>query len=324
MKEALKVLVTGSSGFIGMSLCLELLEQGYKVLGIDNMNDYYDVILKKSRLEKLLLHKNYTFKKININNYELLNEAFEQFKPEKVVNLAAQAGVRYSIDNPHTYISNNIAGFMNILECVRHHKVKGIIYASSSSVYGGNVKLPFSELDRVDKQISIYGVTKRANEMMAQSYSHLYNINTTGLRFFTVYGPWGRPDMALGIFAKKIIQNEELHVFNNGKMNRDFTYISDIISGLVSAIEKNYFCEIFNLGNNRSESVMDMIKNLETGLGKKARIKFLDIQLGDVKETLADTEYSTKKLGYLPSININEGILKFISWFKSHHEIPSN
>jgi UDP-glucuronate 4-epimerase len=322
MKEELKILVTGSSGFIGMSLCLELLEQGYKVLGIDNMNDYYDVNLKKSRLEKLLLHKNYTFKKININNYELLNEAFEQFKPGKVVNLAAQAGVRYSIDNPHTYISNNIAGFMNILECVRHHKVKGVIYASSSSVYGGNVKSPFSESDRVDKQISIYGVTKRANELMAQSYSHLYNINTTGLRFFTVYGPWGRPDMALGIFAKKIIQNKELHVFNNGKMNRDFTYISDIISGLVSAIEKNYSCEIFNLGNNRSESVIDMIKNLETGLGKKARIKFLDIQLGDVKETLADIEYSTKKLGYLPSININEGILKFISWFKSYHGIP--
>ena len=312
------ILVTGSSGFIGMNLCLRLLGNGFKVLGIDNMNNYYDVNLKKLRLKRLLKHKDFTFKNIDISDLESLNEVFKSFNPFKVVNLAAQAGVRYSIQNPHSYIFDNIAGFMNILECVRNFEVTGLIYASSSSVYGGNSKLPFSVKDNLEKQVSIYGVSKRANELMAQSYSYLYNIHSTGLRFFTVYGPWGRPDMAMYIFADKIIKNEEIQVYNNGKMNRDFTYVDDIIDGVITAIEKNYSCEIFNLGNNKSENLMDLISLIEKNLGKKAKIKLMDMQLGDIKETLADINYSSDKLNYNPKVNLSEGLPIFLSWFKKY------
>ena len=286
------ILVTGAAGFIGFHLCERLLKQGHRVVGLDNINDYYNVDLKYARLKELGILRLeaerfdaiisssvygdlFQFIRLKIEDRQALPELFKTHQFDSVCNLAAQAGVRYSIENPEAYIDSNVSGFLNILECCRHHKVPRLVYASSSSVYGNSDAVPFEETAVVDQPISLYAATKKSNELMAHSYSHLYNIETIGLRFFTVYGPWGRPDMALGIFAKKIIQNKELHVFNNGKMNRDFTYISDIISGLVSAIEKNYSCEIFNLGNNRSESVIDMIKNLETGLGKKARIKFL-------------------------------------------------
>ena len=310
-----KILVTGSSGFIGMHLCKTLLDNGYQVLGIDNMNDYYDVNLKKERLDNLSGYKYFNFLNVDISNYKALSEAFINFKPKKVVNLAAQAGVRYSLENPHAYINANIVGFMNILECSRYNNVKGVIYASSSSVYGGNEKIPFAVHDSVDKPISIYAATKKANELMAHTYSHLYNLNTTGLRFFTVYGPWGRPDMGMYIFAEKIMNEDETPVFNNGKMERDFTYIDDIITGIKFSIDKNYPCEVFNLGNNNSEDLMTVISIIEDLLGKKAKINFKGMQPGDVKKTFADIEYSRIKLGYNPATSINQGIPKFISWF---------
>ena len=321
MTKTEKILVTGSSGFIGMSLCERLLSCGHQVMGLDNMNDYYDPTLKEARLRKIIGHDNFNFKKIDITNYELLNDTFKTFNPDKIVNLAAQAGVRYSIKNPNAYISANIIGFMNILECSRHNKVKGLIYASSSSVYGGNKKMPFSIFDQVDKPISIYAATKKANELMAHTYSHLYNLHTTGLRFFTVYGPWGRPDMAMYIFADKIMKDEKISVFNHGRMERDFTYIDDIVDGLIASIEKNYACEIFNLGNNKVEKLMDVIKSIELTLNKKARINFMDIQLGDVPKTFADIDYSIKKLGYKPSTSLDAGLLNFLKWFKKYKNL---
>ena len=321
MTKTEKILVTGSSGFIGMSLCERLLSCGHQVMGLDNMNDYYDPRLKEARLQRIIGHDNFNFKKIDITNYELLNDTFKTFNPDKIVNLAAQAGVRYSIKNPNAYISANIIGFMNILECSRHNKVKGLIYASSSSVYGGNKKMPFSIFDQVDKPISIYAATKKANELMAHTYSHLYNLHTTGLRFFTVYGPWGRPDMAMYIFADKIMKDEKISVFNHGRMERDFTYIDDIVDGLIASIEKNYACEIFNLGNNKVEKLMDVIKSIELTLNKKARINFMDIQLGDVPKTFADIDYSIKKLGYKPSTSLDAGLLNFLKWFKKYKNL---
>ncbi|SVB51969.1 uncharacterized protein METZ01_LOCUS204823, partial [marine metagenome] len=282
-----KILVTGSSGFIGMHLCKSLLEDGYQVVGIDNMNDYYDPALKEARLKELYLYDNFKFVKADISDYPSVETAFKDFEPEKVVNLAAQAGVRYSLENPQAYIQSNVVGFMNILECCRHHQVKGLIYASSSSVYGGNEKIPFSIDDSVDRPISIYAASKISNELMAHTYSHLYGLHTTGLRFFTVYGPWGRPDMAMYIFTEKISNDLPIPVFNYGKMQRDFTYINDIIDGVKASIDKNFFCEIFNLGNNRCEYLMDMIALIEQSLGKKAEMNLMDIQPGDVKKTFA-------------------------------------
>ena len=264
-----RILVTGVAGFIGFHLCKSLLDDGYEVLGIDNLNDYYDLKLKHARLNQLTPYKNFTFEKIDIANRKALTKTFTDFKPNKVVNLAAQAGVRYSIENPYAYMNSNLVGFLNIIELCRHNNVKGLIYASSSSVYGGNTKIPFSVEDRVDKPIALYGATKRANELIAYSYSHLYGLHSTGLRYFTVYGPWGRPDMAMYIFTKKILVGESIPVFNNGNMRRDFTYIDDIVSGTRSAINKNYKCEIFNLGNNKSEDLMDLIYYIEKYLNKK-------------------------------------------------------
>ena len=313
-----KILVTGSSGFIGMHLCKSLLEDGYQVVGIDNMNDYYDPALKEARLKELYLYDNFKFVKADISDYPTVETAFKDFEPEKVVNLAAQAGVRYSLENPQAYIQSNVVGFMNILECCRHHQVKGLIYASSSSVYGGNEKIPFSIDDSVDRPISIYAASKISNELMAHTYSHLYGLHTTGLRFFTVYGPWGRPDMAMYIFTEKISNDLPIPVFNYGKMQRDFTYIDDIIDGVKASIDKNFFCEIFNLGNNRCENLMDMIALIEDSLGKKAELNLMDIQPGDVKKTFADIEYSRDKLGYEPTTSITEGIPVFIRWYRDY------
>ena len=314
-----KVLVTGASGFIGMHLCKKLLEDGNNVFGVDNMNAYYDLSLKENRLKVLLDYDNFEFFKEDISDLNSIIHIFKKCQPEKVVNLAAQAGVRYSLKDPQAYINSNIVGFMNILEACRNYQVKGLIYASSSSVYGGNNKIPFSVRDRTDKPESIYAASKKANELMAQTYNHLYGLNTTGLRFFTVYGPWGRPDMAYYLFSDKILKEQPLYVFNNGEIYRDFTYIDDIIKGTVTAIDLNYNCEIFNLGNNSSKSVLDLVYLLEEVLGKKAIIKFTDLQPGDVKITYADIEHSRKKINYNPTTKLSKGITSFIEWYKSYN-----
>ena len=313
-----KILVTGSAGFIGFHLSKSLLEDGYEVLGIDNVNDYYDPNLKWARLDILKKYKNFKFERIDISHRENLSAVFKEFAPNKVVNLAAQAGVRYSIENPYAYMDANLVGFLNIIELCRHNNVEGLIYASSSSVYGGNTKIPFSVEDRVDNPISLYAATKKANELIANTYSHLYELPTTGLRFFTVYGPWGRPDMAYYLFTEKIANGETIPVYNNGNMKRDFTYIDDIIAGTRSAIDKNYPGEIFNLGNHRSEELMDVVHLIEENLGKKAIIDFQPMQPGDVKESFADIEKSTKLLGYKPTTNVNIGIGNFINWYKCY------
>ena len=272
----MKILVTGVAGFIGYHLCKSLLEDDYEVLGIDNINDYYDPKLKLARLEQLKPYKNFKFEKVDIADRDSITQSFQTFNPQKVVNLAAQAGVRYSLENPYAYMDSNLVGFLNIIELCRNNNVEGFIYASSSSVYGSNKKIPFSVEDRVDNPISLYAASKKSNELIANAYSHLYGLNTTGLRFFTVYGPWGRPDMALFIFTKNILEGVPIPVFNHGEMKRDFTYIDDIISGTRAAIDSNYKCEIFNLGNHKSERLMDVVSLIELNLGKKAEIKFSD------------------------------------------------
>ena len=315
-----KILVTGCAGFIGMHLCKVLLNDQYKIFGIDNLNDYYDVSLKLKRLKILKKNKNFSFKKLDISNLKSLEIVFDKFRPDKVVNLAAQAGVRYSLENPHTYIESNIMGFMNILECCRNYNLKGLIYASSSSVYGGNTKIPFSENDNVNNPISIYAVSKLSNELMAHSYNKLFNLPSTGLRFFTVYGPWGRPDMAIYIFIDKILKGEKIRVFNYGKMKRDFTYIDDITSGIKAAIEKNYNLKIYNLGNNKSERLLDVVDIIEKRVDKKAKIELEPIQLGDVEKTFADINMAKEELGFNPSFNISKGINNFIDWFLAYNK----
>tara|TARA_Y100000768_G_C23934853_1_gene662017 strand:- start:182 stop:1156 length:975 start_codon:yes stop_codon:yes gene_type:complete len=309
------ILVTGCAGFIGMHLCKKLFDLGFSVIGLDNLNDYYDIRLKLKRLSLLQSNENFTFIDSDIGDMKNLDKVFKDYSPNKVVNLAAQAGVRYSLINPNSYMHSNILGFMNILECCRHNNIEGLVYASSSSVYGGNEKIPFSESDSVDSPISIYAASKKANELMAHSYSHLFNIPTTGLRFFTVYGPWGRPDMAMYIFAEKILNDQPINVFNNGKMKRDFTYIDDIISGLISAINYNYDCEVFNLGNSKSENLMDVISMIEKKLGKKATIQFEPMQPGDVQKTYADINHANNMLGYDPKTDIKEGLNAFLDWY---------
>ena len=294
------------------------MDAGFIVHGIDNLNSYYDPALKQARLDQLQSHSNFSFNKINISHHSDLDREFKSFHPNKIVNLAAQAGVRYSLENPQAYIESNVVGFMNILECCRYYDIEGLIYASSSSVYGGNQKIPFSVYDRVDRPISIYAATKISNELMAHTYSHLFGLNTTGLRFFTVYGPWGRPDMAYYIFADKILKGERISIFNHGKMERDFTYIDDIITGTRAAIDNNYPCEVFNLGNNNSEDLMEMVELIESEIGKKAEIQFEEMQPGDVKRTFADIEHSKQKLKYTPTTKIAEGIPKFIEWYLTY------
>jgi UDP-glucuronate 4-epimerase len=284
------------------------------------LNDYYDPNLKLARLDQLKPYENFTFEKVDIADRDSLTQLFQSFNPKKVVNLAAQAGVRYSLENPYAYMDSNLVGFLNIIELCRHNNVKGLIYASSSSVYGGNTTNPFSTEDRVDNPISLYGATKRANELIAHSYSHLYGLHTTGLRYFTVYGPWGRPDMAMFIFTKKILAGKPIPVFNNGKMKRDFTYIDDIIAGTRAAIDKNYKCEVFNLGNHRSEQLTDMIALIEKELGKKGKIDFQPMQPGDVKDSFAEIKQSQEKLRFNPKTSIEKGIPIFIEWYKNFYD----
>ena len=318
-KSKERILVTGCAGFIGMHLCKSLLDDGYNVLGIDNLNEYYDPRLKKDRLKILENYDLFSFLKIDIIDLNKLSNTFRDFNPSKVVNLAAQAGVRYSILNPHAYIDTNIAGFMNVLECCRKNNVSGLIYASSSSVYGGNEKTPFSESDNVDNPISIYAATKKANELMANTYNKLYNLKSTGLRFFTVYGPWGRPDMAISIFTKKILNNKPIQIFNFGKMHRDFTYIDDIVDGIISALKNNFSLKIFNLGNSKSENLLDVVSLIEKELDKKAIIELAPMQMGDVENTFADIEKAKDDLGFEPKIGVDTGIPNFVNWFKKYY-----
>jgi UDP-glucuronate 4-epimerase len=315
------VLVTGSAGFIGFHLSKALLEKNEKVIGIDNINDYYSKKLKKDRNSILKKYENYIFYHDDVCNINKLKKIFSENQIEKICHLAAQAGVRYSIENPHAYQKSNIEGFTNILEMGRQYDIKNFVFASSSSVYGGNKKIPYSEKDNVMNPISFYGATKLANELMAYSYHYLYKIPTCGLRFFTVYGPWGRPDMAYFKFTDKIIKGEKIDVYNHGKMKRDFTYIDDIIKGVISSLEKSFNFEIFNLGNNKPENLLKFIEILEKKIGKKANKKMLPMQSGDMENTYADISKSKKLLGFQPKIDIEDGLGKFIEWYKNYYDI---
>ena len=333
-----KILITGAAGFIGYHLSKRLCEIDYEILGIDNLNNYYDQNLKLGRIEELKKRDNFTFQKIDLTNLEDLNQCWKNFNPEFVINLAAQAGVRYSIDNPFAYIDSNITGFINILESCRHHSVKHLIYASSSSVYGANTKVPFSENDNVDHPVSLYAATKKSNELMAHTYSNLYDIPTTGLRFFTVYGPWGRPDMAYYSFTKNIFEGIPINVFNNGNLERDFTYIDDIVTGIEKLIEippradKNWdriksnpsdsFApyRVLNIGNNKPVKLMDFIITLENTIGKKAKINFLEMQPGDVLKTYADISLIGKIVGFKPKVSLESGLNTFVSWYKKYYK----
>jgi UDP-glucuronate 4-epimerase len=340
----MKILITGTAGFIGFHLTNRLLKEGHDVVGVDNINDYYDVNLKKDRLayagidaDKLkantpqVSEKNpkYTFVKADLTNAEAINSLFDKEKPEAVVNLAAQAGVRYSLEHPQTYIDSNITGFLNILEGCRHHDVKHLIYASSSSVYGSNKELPFSTGDRVDNPVSLYAASKKSNELMAHTYSHLFDIPTTGLRFFTVYGPWGRPDMALFIFTKAMIEGEKIDVYNFGKMSRDFTYIDDIVEGITRLIPKppvksenqNAPYRLFNIGNGSPVELMDFIHEIEENLNAKAEKNLMEIQPGDVPKTWADIDNLTELTGFKPQVSVKKGVKNFIDWYKEYYEI---
>ena len=335
----MKVLVTGSAGFIGSALSLKLLEQGQIVVGIDNHNAYYDPALKEARLARHNDHENYTHINMDIENGEAIMKLFEKHKFDMVVNLAAQAGVRYSIENPLAYINTNIVGFGYILEACRHNNVSHLVYASSSSVYGSNTKMPFSIHDNVDHPMSLYAASKKANELMAHTYSNLYNLPTTGLRFFTVYGPWGRPDMALFKFTKAIIQGEKIQVFNNGNHRRDFTYIDDIVEGVVRVLEKparpnplwtgdnpdsgtsHAPWRVYNIGNNSPIELMDYIEAIESALGIKAIKELLPLQPGDVPDTFADVDDLVSEFNYKPSMSVKRGVKNFVEWYKEYHEI---
>lgn len=318
----MKILVTGSAGFIGFHLSRFLLDRGNEVIGLDNFCPYYDVSLKEARNKILEKYDKYKMIRADLCDTGTVNKAFSEEKFDKVVNLAAQAGVRYSLDHPHDYINSNIVGFLNILEACRHNHVKRLVYASSSSVYGLNTKLPFSIKDRVDSPASLYAATKRSNELMAYSYSHLYKLQTVGLRFFTVYGPWGRPDMAMWLFTNAIIDGKPIRIFNNGKMQRDFTYVDDIVNGITNSlyIEKLGQYEVFNLGNNHPENLMDIIGVIEKELGTVAEKEMLSMQPGDIPATYADIERSIKILNYKPETLISEGVPKFIKWYCDYHK----
>ena len=334
----MRILVTGAAGFIGFHLCLRLLKEGFIVLGFDNLNSYYDTNLKRARLKELNLIKkknnlDFTFIKGSLESAEFLEKLFDEFKPECVINLAAQAGVRYSLENPKSYIQSNVVGFQNLIELCKKNEIKNFIYASSSSVYGGNLKMPFKETDTVGHPVSIYAATKRSNELIAHTYSNLYNLPSTGLRLFTVYGPWGRPDMALFIFTKAIIQGKPINVFNNGNMMRDFTFVSDVIESIFRLILKpassdDFFNQnvpnlsrswapfrIFNIGNSKPTPIMEYIAAIEECLSLKAKINYLPMQMGDVKETYADTRFLESWIDYKPNTSIREGVKEFIDWY---------
>jgi len=320
----MRILITGAVGFIGFHTSLYLLNRGDTVIGIDNQNDYYDPTLKEMRLSLLKNNNNFNFHKVDIINKEAVGHVFESESPEYVVHLAAQAGVRYSLENPHAYINSNIIGFMNILEACRYNQIKHLVYASSSSVYGANKKVPFSVEDKVTKPVSLYGATKASNELMAYSYNHLYKIPMTGLRFFTVYGPWGRPDMAYFKFTKNIINGDSIDVFNNGNHARDFTYIDDIVAGVVSSVDRHIDdkndCKVYNFGNNKPVRLMQFIQTLENIIGKKAKLNMLPMQNGDVEKTYADIILSMNELNYSPNTNIESGLARFVEWFREYYK----
>ena len=312
-----KILITGAAGFIGYHLSRSLLKDGAIILGIDNLNNYYDTGLKEQRLKRLKGFKNFTFKKIDLIDEKKLNNVFLNFNPSIVIHLAAQAGVRYSIENPRAYLDSNLIGFHNIIEQCRRCKINKLIYASSSSIYGLNEKIPFSVNDKTDYPVSLYGATKKSNELVAHAYSHLYGVKTIGLRFFTVYGPWGRPDMAYFSFTKKIIEGRKIEVFNHGNMQRDFTYIDDIVVGIRNTIDKDFNFEIFNLGNSKSEDLMTMIRIIEKELNINAKIVFKDMQAGDVFKTYADIKKSSKMLDFKPKVSLQVGLKRTIDCYKS-------
>ena len=334
----MKILVTGTAGFIGNTLAIRLLARGDEVIGIDNLNDYYDVTLKQARLARVKDHKNFTDVRINIEDRAAMEATFKKYQPQKVVNLAAQAGVRYSLQNPHAYIESNIVGFTNILEGCRHNEVEHLVYASSSSVYGSNTHMPFSVHHNVDHPVSLYAATKKANELMAHTYAHLYRLPTTGLRFFTVYGPWGRPDMALFMFTKNILAGKPIDVFNHGKHKRDFTYIDDIVEGVIRTLDNvakpnpswssdapdsatsNAPYRLYNIGNNQPVELMKYIETLENCLGKKAQYNFLPLQPGDVPATYADIEALEQDVGYKPATTIEFGIQRFVDWYRGFYK----
>jgi UDP-glucuronate 4-epimerase len=334
----MKVLVTGAAGFIGSALALRLLERGDEVIGIDNLNDYYEISLKQARLERTLAHSAFTDCRVDIADREAMEGIFKQYKPDRVVNMAAQAGVRYSLENPLAYVDTNLMGFANILEGCRHNDVEHLVYASSSSVYGANTSMPYSVHDNVDHPLSLYAATKKSNELMAHTYSHLYNIPTTGLRFFTVYGPWGRPDMAPIKFAKNILAGKPIDVYNYGKHRRDFTYIDDIVEGVIRTLDhvaqpnekwssdtpdassSRAPYRLYNIGNNDTVELMYFIELLEKNLGKKAEMNMLPLQPGDVPETYADVQGLVADVGYKPDTSIEDGIEKFILWYRDYYE----
>jgi UDP-glucuronate 4-epimerase len=312
-------LVTGAAGFIGFHISRALLERGDCVLGLDNLNNYYDVSLKESRLHKLQENERFTFYKEDLSNREGLTKVFNQNRIQVVCNMAAQAGVRYSLVNPFAYQSSNLEGFLNIIHLSQEHQVENFVYASSSSVYGNNKKVPFSVQDRVDNPISLYAATKKANELVAHTYSHLYGLPCSGLRLFTVYGPWGRPDMALFIFTKAITTNQPIEVYNFGKMRRDFTYIDDIVQGVLASMDRPVHYALYNLGNSRAVDLLYFIECIEKELGKKAEKKMLPMQPGDVVETYADISESERDLDFQPTTTIEEGIASFINWYRSYY-----
>ncbi len=332
----MKVLVTGAAGFIGSTLVLRLLARGDTVIGIDNHNDYYDPAIKEARLARYASHPNYTHLRIDLSDRNAIENAFSTYKPQRVVNLAAQAGVRYSIENPLAYINSNIVGFAHILEGCRHHEVEHLVYASSSSVYGANTAMPFSIHQNVDHPLSLYAASKKSNELMAHTYSHLYHLPTTGLRFFTVYGPWGRPDMALFKFTQAILAGEAIQVFNYGKHRRDFTYIDDIVEGVIRVLDRpappnphwnsanpdpgtsSAPWRVYNIGNNQPVELMDYIAALERALGKKAEMNLLPLQAGDVPDTYANVEDLVGEFKYKPATTVEEGIGRFVAWYQNY------
>ena len=335
----MKILVTGTAGFIGSALTLRLLARGDTIVGIDNHNDYYDPAIKEARLERFINNPHYKHLRVDLTNRKIIEETFTRYKPERVINLAAQAGVRYSIENPLAYINSNIVGFAHILEGCRHNDIEHLVYASTSSVYGANTSMPFSVHQNVDHPLSVYSASKKSNELMAHTYSHLYRLPTTGVRFFTVYGPWGRPDMALFLFTKAILSNEKIKVFNHGQHRRDFTYIDDIVEGIVRILDNpathnlNWNSEkpdpgssnapwrVYNIGNNKPVELMDYIAALEKALGKKAEKEFLPLQAGDVPETYANVDDLVEQFNYKPSTSIEDGINSFVSWYRDYFKV---
>lgn len=332
----MRVLVTGVAGFIGSTLALRLLERGDSVIGIDNLNDYYQVSLKQDRLERIKAAggNRFAFHQLDFADLTALDEALRGQEFDRIVHLGAQAGVRYSLENPQAYVSANLAGHVNLLEIARHRRVEHMVYASSSSVYGGNTNLPFSVEDRVDHPVSLYAATKRADELMSETYAHLFRVPLTGLRFFTVYGPWGRPDMMMWIFTKAILAGQPIPVFNNGEMYRDFTYIDDIISGVIACLDNPPADDgaekpggsvkphaLYNIGNNRSEHLMKVVELLEETCGRKAQIDFQPIQPGDVPATYANIDAIRNDLGYEPTISIEQGVPNFVRWYKDYHRV---